>query len=64
MGRNYKEKAAYHYLHDIKSVPRKMMIKLFKKWNRHNFDIDEMRYNRVMKKEHIFDRDWKKEIGI
>lgn len=62
MGRNYKEMSAYHYLHDIGKVPKNILIRLFKKWNRHNFDVDEMRLNRVRKKQEIFDRDWKKEI--
>ena len=62
MGKNYKEMSAYHYLHDISDIHKNMLIKLKKKWNRHNFNVDEMRYNRVMKKQEIFDKDWRNEL--
>lgn len=63
MGKNYKEISAYNYLHDISNIPKNMLIKLKKKWNRHNFDIDEMRADRVRKKQEIFDNDWKSELN-
>lgn len=62
MGKNYKEMSAYHYLHNISNIPKNMLIKLKKKWNRHNFDIDEMRADRVRKKQEIFDKDWRNEL--
>lgn len=62
MGKNYKEVFSYRYLHNIGKVPKKFLIKLFKKWSRHNFDIDEMRANRKKKKQEIFDKAWKNEL--
>lgn len=64
MGKNYKEIFSYKYLHDIGRVPRKFLIKLFKKWNRHNFDINEMRARRNKIKQNIFDKDWKNELKL
>lgn len=44
MGNNYKERAAYAYLHDIgRNIPRKLLYRIKRKWWRHNFDIGEMR---------------------
>ena len=62
MGKNHKEISAYHYLHDIGNMTKNMLIKLKKKWNRHNFDVGEYRSNSVKKKQEIFDDDWKNEL--
>ncbi len=47
MGNNYKERAAYAYLHDIgRNIPRKLLYRIKRKWWRNNFDIGEMRKKR------------------
>ena len=44
MGKNYKERSAYAYLHDTgRNIPRKLLYRIKRKWWRHNFDIGEMR---------------------
>lgn len=63
MGKNYKEKSAYLYLHEIRKISYKMLIKLRKKWNRHNFDVDEMRAYKKNKMEHILDKEQENEIN-
>lgn len=63
MGKNYKEKCSYYYLHDIKDIPFKMYISLKHKWNRHNFDLDEMRYLRNKKRIKILNNQLKNEIN-
>lgn len=51
MGRNYKERAAYAYLHDTKSqISRKLLYSLKRKWWRYNFDIGDMRLKRNNKR--------------
>lgn len=62
MGKNFKEMNAYYYLNGIRDVPKNILIRLFKKWNRHNFYVGTMKAERVNKKEKIFDNDWKKEL--
>lgn len=62
MGKNYKEVLAYHYLHGISDIPRNMLVKLKKKWSRHNFNIGEYRADRVRKRQEIFDKDWNNEL--
>lgn len=62
MGKNYLEQASYNYLHGVKEIPRKMVIKLIKKWNRHNFDLDEMRHYRKKEIEKIEDKNMNDEL--
>lgn len=53
MGKDYKERAAYAYLHDTgRNIPRKLLYRIKRKWWRHNFDIGEMRKkkNELIKK--------------
>lgn len=51
MGRNFKERAAYVYLHGMKSqIPRKLLYSLKRKWWRHNYDIGDMRLKRNNKR--------------
>lgn len=64
MGKNYKEKSAYLYLHEISKISYNMLIKLRKKWNRHNFDVDEMRAQKKSKIERIIDKDLDNEINM
>jgi hypothetical protein len=57
MGRNWKEKAAYRYIHFDMPIPRHLFgIRM--KWWRHNFDIGEMRY----KRKQLIDKQLNKEI--
>lgn len=63
MGKNYKEKSEYLYLHEIGKISYKMLIKLRNKWNRHNFDVDEMRARKKDKIEHILDKEQDNEIN-
>lgn len=54
MSKNYKERAAYAYLHDTcRNIPRKLLYRIKRKWWRHNFDIGEMRKkkNELIKKQ-------------
>lgn len=52
MGKNYKEQATYSYLHDTgRSISRKLLYRLKRKWWRHNCDIGEMRVKRRNKDE-------------
>lgn len=47
MGKNYKERAAYAYLHDTgRNIPRKLLYRIKRKWWRHNYEIGEMRKKR------------------
>ena len=47
MGKDYKERAAYAYLHDTgRNIPRKLLYQIKRRWWRHNFDIGEMREKR------------------
>lgn len=47
MSKNYKERAAYAYLHDTDTpISRKLLYRLKRKWWRHNYDIGEMRVKR------------------
>ena len=55
MGKNYKEQAAYDYLHENKPVKFFLLIKLFKKWRRYNWDIGEARHRRNQLKEKSYD---------
>lgn len=44
MGKDYKERAAYAYLHDTgRNIPRKLLYRIKRKWWRHNYEIGEMR---------------------
>lgn len=62
MGKDYKQRAAYRYLHGIGDIPKKMLIRIFKKWNRHNFDIGEMRADKVDKIDKILVEDMINEL--
>lgn len=62
MGKDYKQRAAYRYLHGTGDIPRKMLIRIFKKWNRHNFDIGEMRADKVDKIDKILVEDMINEL--
>lgn len=47
MSKNYKERAAYAYLHDTgRQVSRKLLYRIKRKWWRRNNDIGEMREKR------------------
>ena len=47
MGKDYKERAAYAYLHDTgRNIPRKLLYRIKRKWWRHNYEIGEMRKKR------------------
>ena len=44
MGKDYKERAAYAWIHGTcRNIPRKLLYRIKRKWWRHNFDIGEMR---------------------
>lgn len=44
MSKDYKERAAYAYLHDTgRNIPRKLLYRIKRKWWRHNYEIGEMR---------------------
>lgn len=45
MSRNWKEKAAYRYVHLGIPIPTHLFC-IREKWWRYNFDIGEMRYKR------------------
>ncbi len=47
MSRNYKERAAYAYLHDIdRQISQKLLYRIKRKWWRYNNDVGEMRAKR------------------
>ena len=53
MGKNYKERAAYAYLHDIgRNIPRKLLYRIKRKGWRNNYEIGDMRNkkNELIKK--------------
>lgn len=62
MGKNWKEKEAYRYLHDVGDVSRRMMITLGLKWRRHNWDVGEERAWLVSKKDEISNQEMLSEL--
>lgn len=54
MSKNYKERAAYAYLHDTgRRISRNLLYCIKRKWWRHNYDVGEMRKkkNELIKKQ-------------
>lgn len=52
MGKNYKERAAYAWIHDTGArISRKLLYRIKRKWWRYNNDIGEMRSKRKNKLE-------------
>lgn len=47
MSKNYKERAAYAWIHETgRNIPRKLLYRIKRKWWRHNYDIGAMRAKR------------------
>lgn len=62
MGKNYKERGAYDYLHG-KQVNSNLLFRIFRKWKRHNWDVGEYRAERAKLKSEINLREMKNELN-
>ena len=60
MGRNFKERQAYLYLHGLID---KVSFMLHRKWSRNNWDIGEFRALRKEKTERIIDKETKNTLN-
>lgn len=60
MGRNYKERQSYAYLHGLVD---KVSIRLKIKWNRRNWNVGKFRALRKHKREKIINTETKKNLN-
>lgn len=63
MSNNFKEQAAYDYMHGNKSkIKSKYKHSILNKWDRHNYEITEFRIMRNRKKDNQFCKEMKADI--